>query len=119
MVNTAKLKNYIDKANRSWFEIEKDIGGLPLSMEEFAEKFESDISANQITVIAEYCKIPASQIGLVFFAPAWYDEDERPHLDDLNEFDDVLADIFHGLSVRSRTKLMGEAFKLQDQEAAQ
>ncbi len=118
MVNTAKLNEYVEKSGRSWAEHAREIGGIPENMQTFAENFENEASADDVSSLVSALNIPACQIGLVFFAPAEYGEG-GPRLATLKDFGDALAELFHGLSVKSRVKLMGEAFRLQDEEAAQ
>lgn len=121
MVNTAKLNEYVVKSGRSWAEHARDIGGIPEDIEVFAEHFEdfeNGTTADDVSALVAALDIPACQIGLVFFAPAEYGEG-GPRLATLKDFGDALAELFHGLSVKSRVKLMGEAFRLQDEEAAQ
>ena len=119
MVNTAKLNAYIEKAGTTWEELAKDGGGFPDTLQNFADYFLLNASADDIEWLAERLGIPSYQIGLVFFAPEEYGNEERPHLAELKDFGDALAELFHGLSVKSRVKLIGEAFKIQDEEAAQ
>lgn len=117
MVNTEKLSKYIAKAGTTWEEIVRNFGSLPETLEIFAENFENDAKAEDIALIASEARIPAHQIGLVFFAPEEYDQSERPQLAALKDFGDAVAEIFAGLSVKSRTKLLSLAYELQEAEA--
>lgn len=117
MVNIEKLSKYIAKAGTTWETIAQDCGGLPETLEIFAETFENDAKAEDVAVIADALQIPAHQIGLVFFAPEEYDQSERPQLAALKDFGDAVAEIFAGLSVKSRTKLLSLAYELQEAEA--
>ena len=117
MVNTEKLSKYIAKAGTTWEEIAQDCGGFPETLEIFAENFENDAKAEDIVLIASKARIPSCQIGLVFFAPEEYDHSERPQLAELKDSGDAVAEIFSGLSVKSRTKLLSLAFELQEAEA--
>ena len=136
MVNTEKLLAYVEAAGTTWEALTADIGGIPTDLQEFAETFEDDITANHITVIANACKIPSCQIGPVFFAPAWYDDEEKPHLDELEDPGDVILDlmrvmhelhkedacelvrIFSTLGMRERHKLMSTAFAIEEKAGA-
>lgn len=116
MVNTEKLSKYIAKAGTTWEEIAQDCGGLPATLQSFAEKFEEKAKAEDIVLIASKARIPAYQIGLVFFAPEEYGLETHPHLVELRD-GDAMAEIYAGLSVKSRTKLLSLAFELQEAEA--
>lgn len=115
MVNIELLNKYVTDKGLTWKEVAAEIGGLPLELEEFAENFENNAGADQIAAIAEFCAIPSSQIGMVFFAPAWYDEHEIPHLADLADYSDILVDTVRSLSDRDVHKIIGLAFYLQDE----
>ena len=118
MVNTEKLNAYIAKAGTTWEGLREEIG-LPETVEQFADEFETETSVDTLTCLTIALNIPANQIGLVFFAPAEYDEYEQPRLSELEDYGDILSEIFHGLSVKLKHKLIDEAYRLQDAAAAQ
>ena len=69
MVNTEKLSGYLKKAGQTWEAIVDNCGGLPATLQEFAETFDEHAKAEDVVLIAGEANIPACQIGLVFFAP--------------------------------------------------
>ena len=116
MVNTEKLSKYIEKAGTTWEALVNNFGGLPATLQRFAETFDEKAKAEDVYLIASELKIPACQIGLVFFAHEQYGDDGHPHLAELRD-GDAMAEIYAGLSVKSRTKLLSLAFELQEAEA--
>lgn len=116
MVNTEKLSKYIEKAGTTWEALVKNFGGLPATLQRFAETFDEKAKAEDVYLIASELKIPAHQIGLVFFAPEQYDDDGHPQLAPLKEAGDGMVEVFASLSVRSQTKVLSLAFELQEAE---
>lgn len=116
MVNTEKLSKYIEKAGTTWEALVNNVGGLPTTLQRFAETFDEKAKAEDVYLIASELKIPAYQIGLVFFAPEQCGDDGYPCLAELRD-GDAMAEIYAGLSVKSRTKLLSLAFELQEAEA--
>lgn len=132
MVNTEKLLAYVEAAGTTWEALVADVGGIDEDLQEFAELFENDASVNTLALLIDYLNIPAADVGLVFFAPVNFDENEEPHLAELQEPEDVVADrmrdmqqpikeeaaelfrIFCSLDVRSRHELMSAAFSIEE-----
>lgn len=112
MVNVSKLEQYMEKRGYTWESLNKEIGGLPATIEEFASSFEDEATADVITSISGYLRIPSHAIGMVFFAPAWYDDLGKPHLDDLSDYGDYLIDLFDQLELKQQHKLWGAAIAL-------
>ena len=117
MVNTEKLSKYIEKAGTTWEALVNNFGGLPATLQRFAETFGEKAKAEDVYLIASELKIPAYQIGLVFFAPEQYGDDGHPQLAPLKEAGDGMVEVFASLSVRSQTKVLSLAFELQEAEA--
>ena len=111
MVNVSKLEEYMEKKGYTWDSINKEIGGLPSTIDEFASSFEDQATADTITALSNYLQIPAHAIGLVFFAPAYYDE-RGAHLDSLDDYGDYLIDLFDQLDLRQQHKIFGVALAL-------
>ena len=116
MVNTAKLNAYIEKAGTTWEKLAKDGGGLPDTLQNFADYFPLNASADDVVWLADRLEIPSYQIGLVFFAPEEYGNETYPHLVELRD-GDAMAEIYAGLSLKSRAKRLSLAFELQDAKA--
>lgn len=136
MVNTEKLLAYVEAAGTTWEALTADIGGIPSDLHEFAELFERDASVNTLATLIDYLNIPAADVGLVFFAPVEFDENEEAHLTELEDPEDVIVDrmrgmhsalkeegaelfrIFSMLGVRERHDLMSAAFELEEKAGA-
>lgn len=92
MVNIENLNKHTDK-----------IGGIPSDVQNFAEYFGEEATADKATVIAGVLHIPAATIGPFFFAPAtktWHHA--RPET-----YEDELTEIF------ARTKLLANDYDLR------
>lgn len=132
MVNTEKLLAYVEAAGTTWEALTADIGGITADLHEFAELFERDASVNILATLIDYLNIPSADVGLVFFPPVEFDENEEPHLTELKDPEDILVDrmrgmhklhkddvcelvrIFSALGMRERHSLLSTAFELEE-----
>ena len=118
MIRIDTLNKYIEKSGRSWQEIAQEIGGIPETVEAFAEKL-PDLKADALEAIALALNMPASVAGFAFFAePAQDPNSQNPDCitgaAEPDNYHDELLQIFDGLDVRAKHKLLQLAYDLQD-----
>ncbi len=119
MVNVPVLESYMKKKAYTWEGLNKDVGGLPPTIEDFAATFEDSATADQITAISNYLQIPSYAIGSVFFAPANYDKEEKPHLAPLEDMGDVIVDLYRQFTLRERHRIFDTALTIFEQNYAE
>lgn len=117
MINTQRMQEHLNANHTTWKELAADIGGIPSDLQTFADTFEDEATADTIAAIVAGLDIPAAEIGPTFFAPAEYDENDAAYHPAEPEAEaDVLEQIFHGLDLKHRVRLVTYAFRLQDQQ---
>lgn len=118
MINTERLNAYLKRARLNWKEIAEDVGGIPADLQTFIETFDDEASADTVAVLISALRIPATEVGPIFFARATYDENTQlwsPAAPD--NVDDELHEVMLTLSTRQRHDVLSLAYKLQGQGA--
>lgn len=62
MVNVSKLEQYLEKRGYTWDSLNKEIGGLPATIEEFASSFEDEATADVILHRLDHALLAAAKV---------------------------------------------------------